>query len=167
MLLCCLAVCVCTAEEHVSDHLHALHNHLILTRQQQQQQSLSEAEHMIGCRPELGSAVLTCALTSLRRSFRQTSCKRSLRLVHRTGHLSCPVTRVGPNPVKIEHSQRAKKSSGASQQHVSRQEQRRSGRQTRFLFFSSTSIFLASEGAALTGVGFVNLGGGAFLRGSL
>ena len=27
-----LATCVCTAEEHVSDHLHALHCHLILTR---------------------------------------------------------------------------------------------------------------------------------------
>ena len=32
MLLCCLAICVCTAKEHVSDHLHALHHHLILTR---------------------------------------------------------------------------------------------------------------------------------------
>ena len=28
----CLAICVCTAKEHVSDHLHALHYHLILTR---------------------------------------------------------------------------------------------------------------------------------------
>ena len=25
-------MCVCTALEHVSDHLHALHHHLILTR---------------------------------------------------------------------------------------------------------------------------------------
>ena len=31
MLLCCLAICVCTAKEHVSDHLHALHDRLILT----------------------------------------------------------------------------------------------------------------------------------------
>ena len=27
-----LAICVCTAKEHVPDHLHALHCHLILTR---------------------------------------------------------------------------------------------------------------------------------------
>ena len=27
----CLAICVCTAKEHVSDHLHALHYHLILS----------------------------------------------------------------------------------------------------------------------------------------
>ena len=34
-LPCCLGVwqfCVCTAKQHVSDHLHALHYHLILTR---------------------------------------------------------------------------------------------------------------------------------------
>ena len=34
-LPCCFGVwqfCVCTTEEHVSDHLHALHYHLILTR---------------------------------------------------------------------------------------------------------------------------------------
>ena len=34
-LLCCFVVwqfCVCTAKEHVSDHLHAVHCHLILTR---------------------------------------------------------------------------------------------------------------------------------------
>ena len=30
-----VAICVCTAKEHVSYHLHALHYHLILTRQQQ------------------------------------------------------------------------------------------------------------------------------------
>ena len=32
LLLWCLAICFCTAKEHVSDHLHALHYHLILTR---------------------------------------------------------------------------------------------------------------------------------------
>ena len=32
MFLCCLALCVCTPKEHVSDHLHALHCPLILTR---------------------------------------------------------------------------------------------------------------------------------------
>ena len=30
-----MAICVCTAKEHVSDHLHALHCQLILTRRQQ------------------------------------------------------------------------------------------------------------------------------------
>ena len=34
MLLWCLAVCVCTAKENLSDPLHALHHHLILTRWQ-------------------------------------------------------------------------------------------------------------------------------------
>ena len=32
LLLCCFAIRVCTAKEHVSDHLHALHCHLTLTR---------------------------------------------------------------------------------------------------------------------------------------
>ena len=38
LLLCCSAICVCTATEHVSNHLYALHYHLIFTRQQQQPQ---------------------------------------------------------------------------------------------------------------------------------
>ena len=37
MLLCCLAICVCTSKEYVSDHLHVLYYHLIHTRLQQQQ----------------------------------------------------------------------------------------------------------------------------------
>ena len=30
-----VAICVCTAKEHVSYHLHALHGHFVLTRLQQ------------------------------------------------------------------------------------------------------------------------------------
>ena len=33
-MLWCLAICVCTAKERVSDHLNALHYHLILTWRQ-------------------------------------------------------------------------------------------------------------------------------------